>query len=192
VVVMQVELTEKHRSLIENIVRNNPRFTGNEDLVDDFCSETFKRAYSVASSCNSVKNLEIYLNKVASTAILEVLINSGRLRKSKVGYHQIQQKFSSSLISYELDENENIVFDIPDPNPSLEEKIIQQDEAKTVRNVILQIDSKEQHKKYLEIFVLKYLKGLSQSEIAREIGVSQGEVSKRITELAKKVNRYLK
>ena len=187
--VVIVELTEKHRSLIENIVRNSPRFIGNEDLADDFCSEAFKRAYSAMASFEDIKNFEMYLNKIAKSAILEVLKNSGRLRKSKAGYRRIQEKFVSS--SYQLDADENIAYDIPDPAPSFEERIIQQEEVKTIRDIILQIDSKEKNKRYLDIFILRYLKGLDQAEISYQIGISQGEVSKRITELAKKVNKYL-
>jgi len=186
-----VELTEKHRNLIENIVKNNPRFIGNEDLADDFCSETFKRAYSIISSFENINNFEIYLNKIASSAILDVLKSSGRLRKSKTGYHKIQEKLVSSTSTYEMDENDNIVYSIQDPTPSFEDRIIQQEEVKIIRDIILQIDSKEKSKRYLDIFILRYLKGLNQLEISSEIGVSQGEISKRITELAKKVNKYI-
>lgn len=189
--VVTVELTEKHRNLIENIVKKNPRFVGNEDLADDFCSETFKRAYSIVSSFEEINNFEIYLNKIASSAILDVLKSSGRLRKSKTGYHKIQEKLVSSTSTYEMDENDNVVYAIPDPTPSFEDRIIQQEEVKIIRDIILQIDSKEKSKRYLDIFILRYLKGLNQSEISSEIGISQGETSKRITELARKVNKYL-
>lgn len=187
-----MELTEKHRNLIENIVRKNPRFNGNEDLLDDFCSETFKRFYSIASSFNDIKNQEVYLNKVASTAILEVLRSSGRLRKSKGGYKQIKENQGFPAITYELDEDELIVFDIPDPAPAVEEKIIQEEEIKEIRDIILKIDSRKKDKRYFDIFTLRYLKGLNQAEISSTLGISQGEVSKRITELAQKVNKYFK
>jgi RNA polymerase sigma factor (sigma-70 family) len=183
------QLTEKHRSLIESIIRKNPRFTGNEDLVDDFCSETFKRAYSIISSFNDINNFDLYLNKVASTAIIEVLRNSGRLRRASSGYQKVKEEPKGFM--YELDGDKNIAFDIPDPAPNFEDALIQEEEIKTIRDIILQIDAKEKNKRYLDIFSLRYIKNMNQAQIATEIGISQGEISKRLTELAKKINKCL-
>lgn len=180
-----MELTQEHRKLIEGIVRKNPRTSGNEDLFEDFCSETFKRSYTIISTINDVKNLEIYLNKVASSAILGVLKNSGRLRKSRTGYVQQTATISSD------NENNEIFFSIPDPAPNVEETIIKQDEIKLIRDLIVKIDKKEKEKKFIDIFYLRYLMGYKQSQISDELGISQGEVSKRLTELAKKINELM-
>ena len=182
-----MELTQEHRNLIEGIVRKNPRTNGNEDLFEDFCSETFKRSYTIISSINDIKNLEIYLNKVASSAILDVLRTSGRLRKARSGYVQLQQQ----TVSMSNNEPEDILINIPDPSPHIEEKIIKQDEIKIIRDLILQIDKSEKDKKYIDIFYLRYLMGYKQSQIATETGLSQGEVSKRLIELAMKINELL-
>ncbi|MDD3012202.1 MAG: sigma-70 family RNA polymerase sigma factor [Candidatus Gastranaerophilales bacterium] len=183
-----MELTQEHRNLIEGIVRKNPRINGNEDLFEDFCSETFKKSYTIISSINDIKNLEIYLNKVASSAILDVLKTSGRLRKARSGYIQIHQQTVS--ISNDNEPND-ILINIPDPTPHIEEKIIKHDEIKLIRDLIVQIDENEKDKRYIDIFYLRYLMGYKQSQIANETGISQGEVSKRLIELAKKINELL-
>ena len=183
-----MELTQEHRKLIEGIVRKNPRTNGNEDLFEDFCSETFKRSYSIISSINDIKNLEIYLSKIASTAILEVLKTSGRLRKARSGYIQLHEQTVSMSNS---NEPNDVLINIPDPAPHVEEKIIKQDEIKIIRDLILQIDEEEKDKKYIDIFYLRYLMGYKQSQIAEEIGISQGEVSKRLIELAKRIDKLL-
>ena len=41
-----VTLNEQ-RILIEKLVKSNNKFKGNEDLLEDFCSETYKRSYSL-------------------------------------------------------------------------------------------------------------------------------------------------
>ncbi|MFH0702594.1 MAG: sigma-70 family RNA polymerase sigma factor [bacterium] len=186
-----MELAQEYRALIENIIKRNPRFYGNEDLADDFCSETFKRCYSIISSLDNIKNFESYLNKVASSAILDVLKNHGRLRRSKDGYVQVQEVFTSAPGVYAVDDEENLLYDIPDPAVHVEEIIIQQEEIKKIKNIIFRIDSEKKNKKYQDIFILRYLKGLNQSEISSELGISQGEVSKRFAELVKKINEYM-
>lgn len=51
--------------------------------------------------------------------------------------------------------------------------------------IVKNIDSKNPNKKYYEIFFLRYINKLSQHEIARELKVSQAELSKRFVELVK-------
>jgi len=182
-----VELTQEHRNLIEGIVRKNPRLNGNEDLFEDFCSETFKRSFHIISSISDMKNLELYLNKVASSAILSVLKDSGRLRRSRSGYVKISQQSTS----YNNNDPEDILINIPDPAINIEESFIKNDEIKLIRNLIQQIDKNERDKKYIDIFHLRYIMGYKQSQIASETGISQGEISKRLVELAKKINDIL-
>ena len=47
------------------------------------------------------------------------------------------------------------------------------------------------NKKYLTLFKLRYEDGLTQSDIAHELGISQSEVSKKIFRLMSKVKEYL-
>lgn len=184
-----MELTQEHRCLIEDIVKKNPRFSGNEDLIEDFCSETFKRSYSLVSSITDEKSLEMYLTKVATTAIIDVLKTSGRVRRSKDGYSQVKEA-PLSLGKYSLDADE-IIFDIEDPSPCIEEKIVKNEEITALRNTVKRIDSENQDKRYLEVFTLRYLNNLKQAEMAKELNISQGEVSKRLSELIKLISNHL-
>ena len=186
-----VDFSQEHLDLIESIVRKNPRFSGNEDLFEDFCSETCNRSYSILTTVNDVDNLTIYLNKIVSSAILNVLKNSGRLKRTKTNYEKVQE-IPISLTQYNVDDNGEMVFDIPDPALPVDEKISRQEEIKLIRNIICKINMDEPEKQYFEIFKSRYFSMLKQSEIAYNLNISQGEVSKRLTELAIKVNSYLK
>ena len=73
-------LVEEQRALIEKIVRNNKNFSGNEDLLEDFCSEAFQKSYLIFNSSSNIDKIESYLSKVVHTSILSVLKNSGRIR----------------------------------------------------------------------------------------------------------------
>jgi len=181
-----LEITQEHKILIENIVKHNPRFFGNEDLLEDFCSETLKRSCVIISSISEINNLNGYLNKVSTSAILEVLKKSGRLRKTTSGYQKIEQVSISEVINQQtIDE---IIFNIPDPTPNFEEKIINEEEVNAIKEVIYIVNQQEPEKRFLDLFVLRYIDGMKQSQIAEKMGISQGEVSKRLIELIKKIN----
>lgn len=178
-------LPEQYRPLIEKIIRSNARFSGNEDLLEDFCSETFKRCYKILSTTNSIVNFEAYLHKVANSAILDVLRSSGRLRRLKSGYKKV--KTESLAPSYNTDENFEIIYDIKDPNPGVEENVIKQEEIQLIRKALKDLDLEFKDKRFLKIFQLRYIDGKRQAEIAQTLNISQGEVSKRLIDLAKKV-----
>lgn len=182
-------MPEKYRPLIEKIVKSNSRFSGNEDLFEDFCSEAFKRCYKIISTDDTIVNFEAYLHKVASSAILDVLRSSGRLRRLKSGYKQIKTESLSQ--PYNTDEHFEIIYDIEDPTPSVEESVIKKDEVQLIRETLTLLDSEFQDKHFLKIFTMRYIDGKKQAEIAEELDISQGEVSKRLINLAKRVLSHI-
>ncbi len=54
---------------------------------------------------------------------------------------------------------------------------------------IHQINNAEPEKQYLDLYKLRYQEGMTQSEIAEELNLSQSEVSKRLFKLMKKVKK---
>ena len=85
-----MDTLQQQRDLIEKLVKSNNKFTGNEDLLDDFCSETYKRSHSLFDSLE-INDLESYIAKVANTAILAVLKDYGRVRRRENKYVSTQE-----------------------------------------------------------------------------------------------------
>ncbi len=81
-----MELAQDKINLIERLIKNNRKFVNNEDLYDDFFNETCKRSLPIISTISSDATLEVYLKKVATTSILNVLKDSGRLRRTKESF----------------------------------------------------------------------------------------------------------
>ena len=189
-----MEITQEHQLLIQNIVKTNNRFSGNEDLFEDFCSETIKRSYKVISSMSNITNLEGYLKKVATSAILEVLKTSGRLRRSVSGYTKTAEILMSAenIIKHEDTSYDNYLETIPDPSAYFEENLISKDLVNNVISQLYSINARNKEKNFITLFECRYVQGLKQSEIAEKMELSQGEVSKRLTELAKKITSALK
>ena len=180
---------QKQRNLIEKLVKSNNKFSGNEDLLEDFCSETYKRSHSLLENAD-INDMGSYLAKVANTAILSVLKESGRVRRRENKYISTKEILINPLPAKAVEtqakiaELESFVYDIADPSDSFEEKIARKDLLQKVVDIILIAQKTDPSKEYLRIFYLRYVKEMKQKDIAKEINISQSEVSKRLIEIS--------
>ena len=191
-----MDTINEQRELIEKLVKSNNKFKGNEDLIEDFCSETYKRSYSLFDNAN-IKDIENYIAKVANTAILTVLKQNGRVRRrdnkyvsthevlinpvpAKIQEPEIVVKAPEPAVVYEP-----FVYDIADPRDSFEEKVVRKDLLQKIVDIVLIAQKENPSKEFLKIFYLRYIKELKQKDIAKEVNISQAEVSKRLIEILK-------
>lgn len=203
---MFVEITQEKIDLISKIIKNDRKFQNNEDLFDDFLNETCRRSAAIISSIDNGATLEAYLRKVVSTSIISVLKDSGRLRRSKSGYtatvevpietvapvvEEITPQPTDSpvnLFNYSSFDSGYASINIP-MNP--EDNAIHNEVVNFIADTLERINEEEPEEKFMDIFILRYDKGLTQREMAQELGISQSEVSKRIYSLIDKVKNVL-
>ena len=190
-----MELTQDNINLIGQIVKNDRKYSGNEDLYDDFLNEACKRSASIFGAIDNEATLETYLRRVVTTSIVNVLKDSGRLRRTKTGYMSTKEivteapiieapvkvDYSTYVVNYD-----NII--VPE-NP--EDVAIKNEILAFVAETIKKIDFEEPEEKYLPIYKMRYNDGMTQKEIAQELGLSQSEISKRLYGLIEKVKSEL-
>lgn len=186
-------LTQDKTLLIEKYIKSNRKYSSNEDLYEDFYNETCKNSYALLSTVKSASALELYLQKVVSTSMINVLKGAGRLRRTGQGYKSLDtvsyddvvdeynEKFVSGSVEYRS-------IDIAE---SPEDLFVKREILKNIAKTLNEIDTAEPSEKYLEIYKLRYEKGLTQREIADIIGISQSEVSKKLFKLMSKVKESL-
>ena len=188
-------LVEEQRSLIEKIVKGNKNFRGNEDLFEDFCSEAFQKSYMIFNSSSNIQKIESYVTKVVHTSILSVLKNSGRVRRTNDGFVPTKEikvpDFSSNTIVKPNVLGPDFVLDFPDPKESAEEILITKDCLQRIADSVCVIHKELPSQNFLEIFSMRYFKGLKQAEIAKNLNLSQSEVSKRLMQLSKLISNFL-
>lgn len=185
-----MDLTKDKIDLISRIIKNDRKYPNNEDLYDDFFNETCKRSVGILETVESEITLETYLKRVVTTSIVNVLKDSGRLRRTRSGYMSTKEVAVDIVESIDYS-NVSVNYtnvNIPE-NP--EEIVIQKDFLKFVANTIKDIDLESPDEAYLHIYTLRYDKGMTQKEIAAELGISQSEVSKRLYSLMDKVKRII-
>ena len=181
-----MELAQDKIDLISKILKNDRKYPNNEDLYDDFFNETCRRSVAILGAIESEATLETYLKRIVTTSIINVLKDSGRLRRTRAGYMSTREVAleTSPAVDYSGVEINYSNIKIPE-NP--EEVIIQKEILTFVADTIKKIDEEDPEKNYLHIYTLRYDKGMTQKEISEEIGISQSEISKRLFKLMEKV-----
>ena len=197
---------QEQRDFIEKLVKSNNKFGGNEDLFDDFCSETYKRSHSLLEDTD-VRAIAGYLAKVTNTAILTVLKENGRVRRRENRYvstnevllnplptktisDTIQTQTQTQTQTIVPDIDNNFVYQIADPRDSFEEKIVRKDLLQKIVDIVLAEQKQNPNKEFLKIFYLRYVKEKKQREIAEELNLSQSEISKRLIEISQIVKSH--
>ncbi len=186
-----MELAQDKIDLIEKVIKNNRKFANNEDLYDDFFNETCKRSLLIVKTVTSDDTLEAYLRKIATTSILNVLKNEGRLRRTKSGYmsthvQPLETVESSGLPDYsqiKISYEPIAIQDTPE-DVAVKKEILQ-----IIVDSVFEVDEQEPEKQYAKLYDLRYEKGMTQKEIAEELSISQSEVSKRLFKLMEKVKQ---
>ena len=181
-----MELAQDKIDLISRIIKNDRKYPNNEDLYDDFLNETCKRSVAILDAIDTESTLETYLRRVVTTSIINVLKDSGRLRRTRSGYMSTNEVTLDDSPSVDYSDVVISYSDVKIPeNP--EEIVIQKEILTFVADTIKKIDEEEPDKNYLHIYTLRYDKGMTQKEISEEIGISQSEISKRLYKLMEKV-----
>lgn len=186
-------LTQDKRLLIEKCIKNNRKFQNNEDLYEDFFNETYKSAVSLLTNVSSDVTVEMYLKRVVTSSMINVLKDSGRLRRTSGGYKATPTVSLDAVVDDYNSEfsTKSILFKNVEFEENPEDAFIKREVLRNITQILNDIEQKEPEKKYLTLFKLRYEDGLTQSDIAHELGISQSEVSKKIFRLMSKVKEYL-
>lgn len=188
---MEVELEQEKIDLIKKIITSDKKYTDNEDLFDDFFNETYKRSFLVLKTVKNEISLESYLRKIVTTSIINVLKDSGRVRRTKEGFTAIEEKSLDEIVPILEHEapSTRINYDIIDLSDGPEEIVIKKEILQTLLDAVAITHANNPTKQYMQLYQLRYIKGLKQKDIAQELNLSQSEVSKRLLELVEEVKK---
>jgi RNA polymerase sigma factor (sigma-70 family) len=198
-----MELTQNKLDLISRVVKTNRKYPGNEDLYEDFFNETCKRSLTILSSVDSEAALETYLRKIATTSILTVLKDSGRVRRAKGAYVASSEVSLDALPAFEsvtVVDSEPLLELDTESYPTMpyrrveiknvpEDLVIRQEILEKIYSTVHLIAADSPGKQFLEIFDMRYSKQMTQKEIAGELKISQSEVSKKLMRLMEGVKQ---
>jgi RNA polymerase sigma factor (sigma-70 family) len=192
---MEVELEQEKIDLIKKVILSDKKYIDNEDLFEDFLNETYKRSFLIINTVKNEASLEAYLRKIVTTSIITVLKDSGRVRRTKEGFIPSKETSLDEVISEISDTREtsnkysnvNINYNIVDLKDGPEEIVIKKEVLQTLLDAIIIAHNTNPTKQYIQLYQLRYIRGLKQKQIAQELNLSQSEVSKRLLDLMEEV-----
>ena len=74
----------EYSTIIKDIITQNKRYAGNEDLLDAFCDETVKRTKSIVSLIKDDEKILSYILRVSNSAVIKVLKDNDRLGSYRI------------------------------------------------------------------------------------------------------------
>ena len=75
---------KEYSTIIKDIITQNKRYAGNEDLLDAFFDETVKRTKSIVSLLKDDEKILRYILRVSNSAVIKVLKDNDRLGSYRI------------------------------------------------------------------------------------------------------------
>lgn len=213
----KLQINSEHRALIESVIRESPKFRGNEELIELFCEAVYKKSYLLMDAIRDIARLRRHLMMICDGCMEQIIKEKRRFEETKV-YRQVEhnsrlqeeivsvkksplsqseeleqeyrmQQARSSVVNLKEEIQRSEKYDsvdmLIDPLDFCPQKRVSEHTLDKLIQIVKLIDSKFPKKRYYEIFTYRYMKKFNQTDIAREMKISQVELSKRFVELIK-------
>ncbi len=182
-------IEEEQQELIEKYVKANSYYPGNEDLLNEFCEESLKKAYLILNTSNNIQKTETFVSKIVNTTIIAIL--KQKERYTKLPSENIEERETEDIPQRNEIKDKVVNYDFPDPLNSIEDVVIKRELLQKIVDTVCIIHREIPHKLYYDIFYQRYLKKRTQTEISQELNIPEAEVSKRLLHLSKLISSYL-
>lgn len=206
----KIEISKAHKELIESVIKENPKFSDHQELLDIFCEAIYKKSYLVIDAIRDMSRLRRHLTMICDGCMESIIREKQKFEDIKIYKQPISKKSDKDIISVkkptalDYDEDTEIkqqkdlinlkeeiqkserydaVSMLIDPLDFCPQKRVSEHTVDRLVNIVKQIDRQYPNKRYYEIFYLRYIKKYKQAKIAQEMTISQVELSKRFVEL---------
>lgn len=215
-----MKIIKEHKNLLASIIKQNQNYRGNEELLDIFIEASYKKSYLIIDAIRDEKRLKRHLTVICDNCIEQIIKEKQRysgvnkkssefngstnivsVKKSPFAENEdIRKEISRTSNSNDIinlkeeiqqSEKYDTVDMLIDPINYSPKKRVSENTVEKLILLVKKIDSQYPNKKYYEIFTLRYMRKYNQTEIAKQMKISQVELSKRFVELVKLVRDEL-
>ena len=188
---------ENQVNFIQQLIRNNEKFIGNEELFEEFTSEAYSKLQVFINTIKDLTKIEGYASKIVNTSILSVLKRKGRLNRvnSNLSVHKtipfdvsnINDVIKNSDLKYE----DKIMYELIDPKFSYIQPVENKELLQSIVKSVIDINKDYPEEQYLKLYKLRYVNKKTQNQISFELNIAQNEVAKRLLELGNLIKLYI-
>ncbi len=188
---------ENQVNFIQQLIRNNEKFIGNEELFEEFTSEAYSKLQVFINTIKDLTKIEGYVSKIVNTSILSVLKRKGRLSRvnSNLSVHKtipfdvsnINDVIKNSDLKYE----DKIMYELIDPKFSYIQPVENKELLQSIVKSVIDINKDYPEEQYLKLYKLRYVNKKTQNQISFELNIAQNEVAKRLLELGNLIKLYI-
>ncbi len=153
---------KEYSTIIKDIITQNKRYAGNEDLLDAFCDETLKRTKSIVSLLKDEEKIYSYILRVSNSAVIKVLKDNDRL-----GGYRIPHVFAAPAQSLQQEapqQHEEVYVEHQTQTLPVEEVAVAEESIPPLQSEVNQVDEEQPVSNSLEEPVAEELPAVEQIE----------------------------
>lgn len=181
------EAAYKKSYLIIDAMKDMPRLRRHLQVICDGCMTQIIKEKQKFDETKIYR--QISKNSNMQEEIVSVKQDTRLYEPDEIRKEYESEKYNSNIINLKEEiqrsERYSATDMLIDPLDFCPQKRVSEHTIEKLVNIIKVIGKKYPNKKYYEIFSLRYIKNLNQADIARELRISQVELSKRFVELVK-------
>ena len=180
-----VESIYKKSYLLMDAIRDMSRLRRHLLVICDSCMEQVLKEKQKFDEIKIYKQIEKKSQLESEIVSVKKDVLKEENIEEEIELARAQQAIVNLKEEIQRSEKYDSVDALIDPLEFCPQKRISENTVEKLMQLVKNIDSQYPNKKYLEIFNLRYIKKFNQNEIAKEMKISQVELSKRFVELVK-------
>lgn len=129
---------KEYSTIIKDIITQNKRYAGNEDLLDAFCDETLKRTKSIVSLLKDEEKIYSYILRVSNSAVIKILKDNDRL-----GGYRIPHVFAAPAQSVQQEapqQHEEVYVEHQTQTLPVEEVAVVEEPIPSIQTAVNQVE----------------------------------------------------
>lgn len=178
-------MENKYTNLIIEVIKQNPRFVGNEHLLNEIYDDAVVRLGGILESVKDEAIVRSYVERIAKLSIITVSRNNGGSTKKQVVTRVAEVK-EIQLAGNHTDHYQFFEYESDGFETLIELTDVQRSE---IEAGIQKLEKEYPTKEFIKLYRLRYQEHKTLEDISDTMNVSQAQAAERLFEITALVKR---
>ena len=179
-------MENKYKDLIIEVIKQHPRFVGNEHLLDEIYTDTVIRLGGILEAVNDEAIIKGYVERIAKLSIISISRSHGTQKKQAVATSQAAPVKEIPLVEDHTNHYEPFNYDCAEVEATPE---LTEAQSKEIETGIMHLDKEFPAKEFIKLYRLRYQEHKTLEDISDTMNVSQAQAAERLFEITALVKR---